>query len=109
MARHLNKVSSLRTEINVMKTHPRRSLAVDSPLVYVLFRMDLHLAGKANDRRDLYMEAEVQVHPDHSVEVVWLEPQYEIIKGQQTPSILGFYEEVFRNALTGDLSVIGVK
>ena len=109
MARHVNKVFPLRAEINVMKTHPRISRAVEEPLVYVLFRIDLHVGGRANDLRDLYLEAEVQIHADKSIDVLWIEPQYEIVRGQQTPAILGVYEDVFQRAVAGDLSVIGVR
>jgi len=109
MARHVNKVFPLRAEINVMKTHPRTSRVAEAPLVYVLFRMDLHLGGRANKLRDLYLEAEVQVEEDKSIKVLWIEPQYEIVRGQQTPAILGIYEEVLARTITADLSLIGVR
>ena len=109
MARHVNKVFPLRAEINVMKTSPRSSRAVDAPLVYVLVRMDLHLGGRANKLRDLYLEAEIQVNPDKTIEVVWMEPQYEIVRGQQTPTLLGLYEVILETSVAGDLSLIGVQ
>lgn len=109
MVRHVNKVFPLRAEINVMKTSPRTSRAAEAPLVYVLFRMDLHLGGRANDLRDLYLEAEIQVHEDKSIKVLWIEPQYEIVRGQQTRSILGVYEDVLEKVVGADLSLIGVR
>jgi hypothetical protein len=109
MARHVNKVFPLRAEINVMKTVPRSSRVADAPLVYVLVRMDLHLGGRANKLRDLYLEAEIQVNPDKTVEVVWIEPQYEIVRGQQTPTLLGLYETILETSVAGDLSLIGVQ
>ena len=108
MARHSNSVFPLRVEINVTKNLPRQSRAAESPVVYLLFRLDLHLGGRANSRRDLYLEAEVHVNPDKSVEVLWVEPQYEILRGTQTPLILGIYEDVLRRVLEKDLSLIGV-
>ena len=87
---------------------PRRSEAEDSPVVYIRARMTFEMA-LAVRREPLWVEAELQVSPDRSVELLWLTPQYGVIHGSKVKEVLDLYKDaIVQAAEDTNLAILGV-
>jgi len=110
MAKRFNQVEPFRVGIDIKERSPKISSVEDSPIVYIRLAMDLRPVTVIKHAHVLYMEAEVQVHPDRSFDLLWLEPQYEILPGSSKKGVLAVYYDVLEKAIEeSNLSLLGVQ
>jgi len=108
MTRIYNRVVPIRVRINVVGRVPSRSLASEEPLVYFRAKVSFDTLRESAPE-PLWVEGEVQVFSDRSVELVWVAPQYGSIQGSRINAILDVYRESLIRAIREtDLALLGV-
>ena len=108
MPRIFTKVLPVRTVVDVVERQPRWSDAEDSPLISIRAKVTFE-SVMTEHKEALWLEGDVQVNPDRSVEIVWLAPQYGSIIGTKVASILDIYKDALRKAFKDtNLNILGV-
>lgn len=108
MTRIYNRVLPIRVLINVVGRSPSRSMAHEEPLVYFRAKVSFDTL-RENPPEPLWIEGEVQVFADRSLELEWVAPQYGSIQGSRVNAILDVYRDSLVRAFHDtDLDLLGV-
>ncbi len=102
------KTIPVRVEVDVSHVHPQKPLLEDSPLVSLRARISLGVRSTAA-RQHLWVDAEVQLSPDGSAKVIWMDPVYGNITGFQSKQALTPFKDALLRAIQDSrLKILGV-
>lgn len=108
MPRIFTKVLPVRTVVDVVARQPQWSEAGESPLISIRAKVTFETV-MTEHKEALWLEGDVQVNPDRSVEIVWLAPQYGSIIGTRVSTILDIYKDALLKAFKDtNLNILGV-
>jgi hypothetical protein len=98
----------IRAVVDIIERDPQVSVVEDEPLVY--FRAKVKFVLSSTEKATpLWVEGQVQVNADHTLEMMWLAPQYGSIQGTMVNAILDPYRDVILQAAEHtDLAILGV-
>lgn len=103
------RIVPTRVIVNVIDREPARSRAADSPLIS--FRAKMRFSLPATEKTEpLWVEGQVQVNADRTLEMLWIAPQYGSVQGTMVNAILNVYRDaVLQAAEDSDLAILGVE
>lgn len=98
----------VRTVVNVIDRTPHTSRSADEPLIS--FRAKIRLALPITEKTEpLWVEGQVQIKADRTMEMLWIAPQYGSIQGTMVNAILNVYRDAILQAADDtNLAILGV-
>jgi len=107
--RAYTKTVPVRVEVDVSHVRPQNPVVEDSPLVSLRARISLAVDATAF-RQPLWVDAEIQLSPNHPPKLVWMDPIYGNITGFQSKQALVPFKDALMSAIKDTrLKILGVK
>ena len=98
----------IRTVVDFIDRSPQTSRAADEPLIS--FRAKVRFSLPVTEKAEpLWVEGQVQVNADRTLEMLWIAPQYGSVQGTMVNAILNVYRDaILQAAESTDLAILGV-